>query len=62
MNLLLIKTKRYLISYQAHGLITYFFLALGLGTNVTQFPFETNHSIIESTITFMKSTKRFEQI
>ena len=27
-----------------------------------QFSFETNHSIIESTITFIKSTKRFEQI
>ena len=28
----------------------------------SQFPFDTNHSIIESTITFIKSTKRFEQI
>ena len=28
----------------------------------SQFPFHTNHSIIESTITFIKSTKRFEQI
>ena len=28
----------------------------------SEFPFHTNHSIIESTITFIKSTKRFEQI
>ena len=28
----------------------------------SQFPFDTNHSIIESTITFIKSTKRFETI
>ena len=28
----------------------------------SQFPFETNHPINESTITFIKSTKRFEQI
>ena len=28
----------------------------------SQFPFDMNHSIIESTITFIKSTKRFEQI
>ena len=27
----------------------------------SQFPFETNHSVIESTITFIKSTERFEQ-
>ena len=27
----------------------------------SQFPFDTNHSMIESTITFIKSTKRFEQ-
>ena len=28
----------------------------------SQFPFDTNHSIIESTITFIKSSKLFEQI